>query len=193
MKKLSLYFFLILFTLPTPSQADDIRDFQIEGMSVGDSLLDYFSKSEIKKNTVRYDESSSDRTYTTVEIYPNETSFNLNLYDGLVLIYKTKDNKFNLDSVSGSIFYKNNIEECYTAMDGVISDISELFADINPTKIKTSNLKLGKWTDSKLIFKSGDFVIVRCVDYHKEKYIDHLRISIHKKKYMDWIKAKAYK
>ena len=49
MKRLSLYLFLILFTLPTPSQADDIRDFQIEGMSIGDSLLDYFSEEEIKK------------------------------------------------------------------------------------------------------------------------------------------------
>jgi hypothetical protein len=34
MKRLSLYLFLLLFTLQTPSLADDIRDFQIEGMSV---------------------------------------------------------------------------------------------------------------------------------------------------------------
>ncbi len=33
--------------LITPSLADDIRDFQIEGMSVGDSALDYFSKKKI--------------------------------------------------------------------------------------------------------------------------------------------------
>ena len=32
----------------TTSQADDIRDFQIEGISVGDSLLDYFPK-KLKK------------------------------------------------------------------------------------------------------------------------------------------------
>ena len=49
MKRLSLYLFLILFTLQTPSQADDIRDFQIEGMSVGDSLLEYFSEEKIRK------------------------------------------------------------------------------------------------------------------------------------------------
>ena len=47
MKRLSIYLFLILFTLQTPSQADDIRDFQIEGISVGDSLLDYFSEKDI--------------------------------------------------------------------------------------------------------------------------------------------------
>ena len=48
MKKLSTYLFLLLFSFQTSSWADDIRDFQIEGMSVGDSLLDYFSKEEIE-------------------------------------------------------------------------------------------------------------------------------------------------
>ena len=52
MKKLLGILVLGLFLI-TPSQADDIRDFQIEGMSIGDSLLDYFSEEEInekKKN-----------------------------------------------------------------------------------------------------------------------------------------------
>ena len=48
MKKLSTYLFLIFFTLQAPSWADDIRDFQIEGMSIGDSLLDFISKDKIE-------------------------------------------------------------------------------------------------------------------------------------------------
>lgn len=28
----------------TPSQANDIREFEIEGISIGDSALDYFSE-----------------------------------------------------------------------------------------------------------------------------------------------------
>ena len=47
MKKLSTYLLLIFFTFQTPSWADDIRDFQIEGMSIGDSLLDYMTEDEI--------------------------------------------------------------------------------------------------------------------------------------------------
>ena len=59
MKKLSTYLFLIFFSFQTSSLADDIRDFQIEGMSVGDSLLDYFNKTQIEKqknskNTYKY-------------------------------------------------------------------------------------------------------------------------------------------
>jgi len=30
------------------SKADDISDFQIEGMSIGDSLSDYFTKKDIR-------------------------------------------------------------------------------------------------------------------------------------------------
>ena len=48
MKKLLGIVVLSLFLI-TPSQADDIKDYQIEGMSIGDSLLDYYSKDEIEK------------------------------------------------------------------------------------------------------------------------------------------------
>ena len=50
MKKLSTYLFLILFSFSAPSFGDDISDFQIEEMSIGDSLLDYFSEDVIKNN-----------------------------------------------------------------------------------------------------------------------------------------------
>ena len=46
MKKI-IFFIIIALGLQSLTKADDIRDFQIEGMSAGDSLLDYFSK---KKN-----------------------------------------------------------------------------------------------------------------------------------------------
>ena len=38
---------VLIFSLQSLTNADDIRDFQIEGISVGDSLLDYYSKVEI--------------------------------------------------------------------------------------------------------------------------------------------------
>ena len=41
---------VLIFSLQSWSKADDIRDFEIEGMSIGDSLLDYLSEEEIKSN-----------------------------------------------------------------------------------------------------------------------------------------------
>ena len=47
MKKLLTLLFSF-FLLSSPSVfADDISDFQIEGISIGDSLLDYMTKGEI--------------------------------------------------------------------------------------------------------------------------------------------------
>ena len=43
-------FFSILFIFSSPIIADDISDFEIEGISIGDSLLDHFTKEEIIKN-----------------------------------------------------------------------------------------------------------------------------------------------
>ena len=40
---------VLIFSLQSLTKADDIRDLEIEGMSVGDSLLDYYSQSEINE------------------------------------------------------------------------------------------------------------------------------------------------
>ena len=46
MKKFLTIIFLVLFSTNI-SYAEDISDFQIEGISVGDSLLDHYSEREI--------------------------------------------------------------------------------------------------------------------------------------------------
>ena len=53
MKRL-LLILILTFSFQTLAKADDIKDFQIEGMSIGDSALDYFSKDQITKNSRNY-------------------------------------------------------------------------------------------------------------------------------------------
>ena len=107
MKKLSTYLFLIFFSFQTPSWADDISDFEIEGMSIGDSLLDYFSKKEIKDNTnTNY---YTNNTYTSV-------SFNklpvFEIYESVEFNYKTDDEKYIIAAIVGGLFCEENIEKC---------------------------------------------------------------------------------
>ena len=53
MKKLLILLFSIFF-LSSPSVfAEDISDFHIEGMSIGDSLLDYMTEDGILKEVER--------------------------------------------------------------------------------------------------------------------------------------------
>ena len=81
MKRLSLYLFLILFTLQTPSQADDIRDFQIEGISLYDSALKYFNENQIKKEIAGY--------YSSNKFFTSTIRSSLNEYDYLQLSFRT--------------------------------------------------------------------------------------------------------
>ena len=37
---------ILLFSFQSWTNADDIKDFEIEGMTVGESLLNYFTKKE---------------------------------------------------------------------------------------------------------------------------------------------------
>ena len=52
MKRLLLVL-ILTFSFQTLVKADDIRDFQIEGMSIGDSLLNFMSEVEIKDSILK--------------------------------------------------------------------------------------------------------------------------------------------
>ena len=101
MKRLSLYLFLIFFTLQTPSRADDISEFQIEGMSIGDSALKFFTESHITKNTWDYPNNEIKR-------FENDYMPFFKIYDAVDFHYKTKDSKYIIHSISGVLFFKKN-------------------------------------------------------------------------------------
>ena len=89
MKKLSTYLFLVLFSFSTPSFGDDISKFQIEGMSIGDSLLDYFSKKQIINNKVDYSYKNNDFYAVKFDnLISSET------YDGGEVYLKTNDENY---------------------------------------------------------------------------------------------------
>ena len=120
MKKLSTYLFLILFSFSTPSFADDIQDFEIEGMTIGNSLLDYMSEEEIKENVVHV---YSDKKFT-VSLYKKSTE----IYDwGVGGEYKSNDKTYKIHGVQGLIDFPNNIEGCYKKQDEIEKEISSLF------------------------------------------------------------------
>ena len=49
MKKI-LFIIFFIFIFQSWTKADDISEFEVEGISIGDSLLDYYSEDEIKSN-----------------------------------------------------------------------------------------------------------------------------------------------
>ena len=84
MKRL-LLIFILTFSFQILVKADDIRDFEIEGISIGDSLLDFFSEEEINNNIEDY---YNDNKYKLTEFYKPK---NFTQYDSLKFHYNSKD------------------------------------------------------------------------------------------------------
>ena len=192
MKKLSIYLFLIFFGFSAPSFADDIQDFEIVGMSIGDSLLDYMSEKEIKENVGFVYE---DKKFT-VSVY-NKSS---EMYDLIGIEYKSKDKKYKIHGVQGMIDFPNNIEGCYKKQDEIEKEISSMF-----TEIKKKNwgiLKLdfgGEGSTYKPItfdFNNGARAAIECYHYSDAPQDDHLKINTGSKElieYIDYITAQERK
>ena len=90
-----------ILSFSASTYADDIRDFEIDGMSIGDSLLDYFSRDKIL-NARNYDEYPSDMKFRIIDIY-TENKF----YEGIQFYYIPGDEKFIIQSLNGRKFFSN--------------------------------------------------------------------------------------
>ena len=127
MKKLSSYLLLILFSFSTFSFSDDISEYEIEGISIGDSLLDYMSREEIESNLVFvYEDLDKDIGKDVAQI---PYSKNLKLYDAVYIDFKTIDNIFEIIAINGTLFYKDNIKECYEKQLQLVEDLKLIFKD----------------------------------------------------------------
>ena len=121
MKRLSLYLFLVLFSFQTTSQADDVRDFQIEGMSVGDSLLDFMSKSYIDDDTVFL---YKNKKYAT--IFSNRKK---EIYDNVQISFLANDSKYLISDMEGKLYFPNDIKGCLNKKETIVKEISDLLGD----------------------------------------------------------------
>ena len=172
MKKI---FFLIISVLSfqTLSLADNIRYFQIEGMRIGDSALDYFSESQLEDNEQGW-HNYSYKEYST-SFMPGK-----GIYDWFLVSYKNDDNNFIIEALAGGLEKKNYDEkECNNKMDVAALDISESFKNTAQEEKKYFKLTAdaartypftGKSTVTSLTFNflDGAKIILACYNMDKE-------------------------
>ena len=194
--KIFFSIFILIFNLQSFTKADDIRDFQIEGMSIGDSALDYFSKADIKRNNKNWYKNNK---FSSSEFSNFRTSHFGKTYDVVQISYISSDNKYILQAVTGIISYRYNIKDCYKKMDKIVEEVSEIFKD---HARKTEKLvqkhnadKSGKskTTSVDFYFDSGDRMYVSCFDWSTEiGYNDNLRLHLGTKEFKDFLTYKAF-
>ena len=191
MKKLSTYLFLILFSFSASSFADDISEFQIEGMSIGDSLLDYFTEEAIKKNTSK--EVSEARTKKFYDINLFELS-DFETYDIVQITLKFNDKNYKIYGVDGIIHFKNKIKDCYKKQQEVNKEFSEDFEYVEKVErgtIDHPDYDGATTNDIFFLLKTGEVLMINCTDYsNKDNEAgdeDLFRIGLWTKELNEWL------
>ena len=177
------------------TKADNISDFQIEGMSIGDSALDYFTKKELNEYVADY--YSSDK-FSTSAFFDN-----LVKYEYLQLSFKKNDSNYLIQDLSGTQSIK--YLECVDELNKIESEIESLYQNSkNPRNVGKKTYphpadKSGesKVTDIAWYFKNGDVIVAQCYDWNskygkKFKSVDELKIAVSKKEFDTWVQAEAY-
>tara|TARA_B110001450_G_C17413209_1_gene396662 strand:+ start:60 stop:626 length:567 start_codon:yes stop_codon:yes gene_type:complete len=183
---------ILILTLSFQSfaKADDIRDFEIEGISIGDSLLNFTSEEKIK-------------SIKAINQYPNDKFIIYNLdklikttkYSQLSVTTKKNDKKYIISSLSGSIYYKN-LNECLKNRKLIRSNVEKLidYDDFEKTKYKSQD---GKSTIHGVQFylkpyPSVEAIVLNCKEYFKSGEDIRLSIAVNPEKYAYFLINEAY-
>tara|TARA_B100001123_G_scaffold22621_1_gene24651 strand:+ start:132 stop:758 length:627 start_codon:yes stop_codon:yes gene_type:complete len=114
--------------LSTSAYTYDIKDFQIESISIGDSALDYFTESRLNDGELDwFNYSYKEYSHTLV---PGK-----GIYDWFQISYKSDDDNFIIEGLAGILVKKKyDDNKCNNEIDAVALDISKLFKNTKQGK-----------------------------------------------------------
>jgi|TARA_B100001093_G_C26847227_1_gene1023431 hypothetical protein len=169
MKKIFVIFVLI-FNFQSWSNAGDITDFELEGMSIGESALKYFSKNELKN--FKFGFNSKEFAYVSIPLNK------LNTYEDGLIIIKPTDELFKIHSISGRMFFNEDIDGCYREQETIADEFSNAFDQAKRSaknKYEYVADKSGKSTVQTInfIFSNGSGAHVGCYNIN----IDYLNTN----------------
>ena len=195
MKRL-LLILILTFSFHSLTKADDIRDFEIEGMSIGDTLLRFYSEDEIKSKA-RPILMGGKKYYQWSKIFKED---NNEMYERVVLFFKTEDKNYIIKSIAGRNYYTDNINECYDMQMVIGNEIETIITNVKkkgPSKAKNTNFPEGNSYQTNLDFHfNGDgFVRIACMDFSNKdtNSRDRLSVVVTTKEYSNWTSSKDKK
>ena len=187
--KVFIIFLVLVFSLQSWTKADDIKDFQIEGISIGDSLLNFMSKKDIKKNIRNYVPTASGYYVVGYD--------NTNNYDTLDIYLKRNDNNYIIKSVIGFVFL--DFDRCKIKMDKVSSEINQIFQDVRKVDnglVDHSYDKTGNSKEYQIAYllkdvNEDDHIRLQCTDWSKKltkekNWTDSFNVGAYSKEILDW-------
>jgi len=195
MRKILLFLFLLI-SVTEKSLSDDISTFEIEGMSIGDSLLDHFTKKKITTSIVNWYDRLEKKRYTAIAL----GSEKFKQYDFVDIFTNYGDESYKIETIAGVIYFGKDkeikdINHCYKKQITIANEIKSIFKGIKQKgPIKTTFKKAdptGKssYTDIYFDLKNNYHVGISCYDWSDDikKKEDHLYLFIRSNKVNDWL------
>jgi len=183
--------FLIL-SLQSWTKADDISEFEIEGISIGDSLLDHLSKEYIDNLPTEY-YPKSDKFYVVDGSFQNSE-----LYEGFQVGLKKNDYK--VYGITAGIFF-DNMKNCLTHKNKVENEISDMFNSLekysSEGKHDADPSGDSYMYQTQYSFSKGGLIAIECLDWsdeitNKYNWQDNFNISFYSKEYEHFVRYEAY-
>jgi hypothetical protein len=178
-------FIIIFYTFTSFTKANDINEFEIEGLSIGDSLLKFMNFDEIKKAEENKNE-YPDSNY--IVIFYNRKS---EIYDDIEIVYDQKDTSFTIQALTGSLEDANNYKQCKIKKKDIVSEFKITFEGSEVYDDESEHaFSKGSLTDVTDFYpKTGGFARVSCTDWsekaEKENFwVDNLKVSLGSEKFL---------
>ena len=204
MKKIITLLFSIFFLYSPSVFADDISDFEIEGISIGDSLLDYMTEDEILEeieNSERYYYLNEPNKFA--EIYLNK---GVSTYDNLSVFIKTessnqyitnKNEKYSIQSIRGMITFIEDFDACMIQRDEILEFFPKIFQNTQKEEkkiIHSADPSGDSISDGVYFyFDSGALIYSACIDYEEtfrieKNWSDTLNVVIQTEEIVNWFR-----
>ena len=189
MKKFILVLILV-FSINSSARPDDIRKFELEGISIGDSVLNFLSVEEILKKKQYHKEQGNNKRVAHITNIKSS-----NQYLQINVEFKTNDKNFIIIAITGFVDINRDIKKCYSKKNEIVNAISSQFVDISPRntgKQKHEFDNSSTYEGDVFQFKTDgkEFIRVQCYDWSKKSgYEDQLRLEIVSSEYYKWLES----
>tara|TARA_Y100000590_G_scaffold82952_1_gene92458 strand:+ start:2577 stop:3152 length:576 start_codon:yes stop_codon:yes gene_type:complete len=179
---------ILIFNLQSLTKADDINDFQIEGMSTGDSLLDFFSEEKIINGIRENSYSNSDNTFVDTNLLASW----FNTYEGIQATFKMNDKNYIIHSMDGGIFFSRDDKACLDKMNEIVDSLSASFTNaeiIKQPTVKHRQDTTGRSTvqGTNIFFENGNISIFCYLWVDPMEYENYVAVSTRTKEFNDWL------
>ena len=205
MKRL-LLILILTFSYQSWTKADDISDFQIEGISIGDSLLDYFDEDLIKEE-MNTDSVFIYKNNEFIDIGIGSTNAfplkkNLEIYEDVGITLKPNDTKYKIYAIDGRILCED-LNVCLSQKKDIKSELISFFVINTVHEDLNSSHEFDKTGNSKTYmtifrFKSHKSIVrIIVTDWSNEmtnnySYSDNIKVEILGEELVKFLKKNIY-